>query len=295
MHCISQSPLACTDLWLTMSEAFIGGFDRTLGAAYAVSLPSFQGPLDLLLQLIEKEELDINAISLLTVTDQYLRTIATLEAIEPGALADFLVIASRLLYLKSLSLLPKPNTVEESEEESVDALIKQLLEYRRFKQAAALLQEREAQGLRVYVRTAPKPELERRLDLSNLDLNKLHNALRRVLQRIPSDPPMPRVKTYPITVAEQIENVRSYLHQRQQQAADGIEAQPITFTELLSRESTRLEVVVTFLAILELIKQRELSVEQENTFGEIILVPLATQANASVSGTGEPGEIEEVI
>ncbi len=255
-----------------MTEALIGGFDRTLGAAYAVSLPSFQGPLDLLLQLIEKEELDINAISLVAVTDQYLRTIATLEEVEPGALADFLVIASRLLYLKSLSLLPKPSTVEEAEEESADALIKQLLEYRRFKQAAALLQEREAQGLRVYVRTAPKPELERRLDLSNLDLNKLHAALRRVLQRIPSDPPMPRVKTYPITVAEQIENVRSYVQQRQQHAGNG-QAQSITFTELLTRGTTRLEVVVTFLAILELIKQRELSAEQESTFGEIILVP----------------------
>lgn len=278
-----------------MSEAFIGGFDRTLGAAYAVSLPSFQGPLDLLLQLIEKEELDINAISLLAVTDQYLRTIATLEAIEPGALADFLVIASRLLYLKSLSLLPKPNTVEESEEESVDALIKQLLEYRRFKQAAALLQEREAQGLRVYVRTAPKPELERRLDLSNLDLNKLHNALRRVLQRIPSDPPMPRVKTYPITVAEQIENVRSYVQERQQQAGRNGKVQPITFTELLSRGSTRLEVVVTFLAILELIKQRELSAEQENTFGEIILVPLAVQPDGSTLDTVAPDAMEEVV
>ena len=260
-----------------MSETLIGGFDRTLGAAYAVSLPSFQGPLDLLLQLIEKEELDINAISLMAVTDQYLRTIATLEALEPGALADFLVIASRLLYLKSLSLLPKPNVVEEAEEESIDALIKQLLDYRRFKQAATLLQEREAQGLRVYVRTAPKPALERKLDLSNLDLNKLHNALRRVLQRIPSDPPMPRVKTYPITVSEQIENVRSYLHQR---FTNSPNEPPITFTELLGQGSTRLEVVVTFLAILELIKQRELSADQENTFGEIILVPLMAQSEA---------------
>ena len=253
----------------------MGGFDRTLGAAYAVSLPSFQGPLDLLLQLIEKEELDINAISLLAVTDQYLRTIATLEAIEPGALADFLVIASRLLYLKSLSLLPKPNTVEESEEESVDALIKQLLEYRRFKQAAALLQEREA--------------------LSNLDLNKLHHALRRVLQRIPSDPPMPRVKTYPITVAEQIENVRSYVQERQQQAGHNGKVQPVTFTELLSRGSTRLDVVVTFLAILELIKQRELSAEQENTFGEIILVPLAAQPDGSTLDTVVLDAMEEVV
>jgi segregation and condensation protein A len=191
--------------------------------------------------------------------------------------------------------LPKPNTVEESEEESVDALIKQLLEYRRFKQAAALLQEREAQGLRVYVRTAPKPELERRLDLSNLDLNKLHNALRRVLQRIPSDPPMPRVKTYPITVAEQIENVRSYVQERQQQAGRNGKVQPVTFTELLSRGSTRLEVVVTFLAILELIKQRELSAEQENTFGEIILVPLAAQPDGSTLDTGAPDAMEEVV
>ncbi|MCE7983047.1 MAG: hypothetical protein DYG89_17825 [Caldilinea sp. CFX5] len=278
-----------------MTEVLIGGFDRTLGAAYAVSLPSFQGPLDLLLQLIEKEELDINAISLVAVTDQYLRTIATLEEIEPGALADFLVIASRLLYLKSLSLLPKPSTVEEAEEESADALIKQLLEYRRFKQAAALLQEREAQGLRVYVRTAPKPELEKRLDLSNLDLNKLHNALRRVLQRIPSDPPMPRVKTYPITVAEQIEHVRTYVQERQQQTGSSGKAQPVTFTELLTRGSTRLEVVVTFLAILELIKQRELSAEQESTFGEIILVPLAAQPDGSPLDPVVPDAMGEMV
>jgi segregation and condensation protein A len=268
-----------------MTEALIGGYDRTLGGAYAVSLPSFQGPLDLLLQLIEKEELDISEISLLAVTDQYLRTIARLEAIEPGALADFLVIASRLLYLKSLSLLPKPKMITaEDEEDSADALIKQLLEYRRFKQAALLLQQREEQGLRVYVRTAPKPELERRLDLSNLDLNKLHTALRRVLQRIPNDPPIPRVKSYPITVAERIADVRAYLQQRTQAYPHG-DGQPVTFVELLSRGSTRLEVVVTFLAILELMKQREVSAEQENTFGEIILVLTSGE-------TGEPNLME---
>lgn len=263
---------------LPMAETLLGGFDRTLGAAYAVSLPSFQGPLDLLLQLIEKEELDINEISLVAVTDQYLRTITQLEEIEPGALADFLIIASRLLYLKSLSLLPKPQTVSEEEEESADALIKQLLEYRRFKQAAALLQEREDLGLRVYVRTAPKPELERRLDLSNLDLNKLHMALRRVLQRIPSDPPLPRVKTYPITVAEQIENVRTYVRQRQAAHLQHSNDKPLTFTELLSHSATRLEVVVTFLAILELIKQHELIAEQDDTFGEIVLALVGRDA-----------------
>jgi segregation and condensation protein A len=256
-----------------MTEALIGGFDRTLGSAYAVSLPSFQGPLDLLLHLIEKEELHINEISLVAVTDQYLRTIASLAEMEPGALADFLVIASRLLYLKSLSLLPKPQVVTEEEEESIDALIKQLLDYRRFKQAAALLQAREEQGLRVYVRTAPRPDLERRLDLNNLDLNKLQMALRRVLQRMPSDPPMPRVKTYPITVAEQIETIRRYFQQRQSaHSSNGTASTPIAFTELLSQGATRVEVIVTFLAILELIKQQELIAEQDDTFGEIVLL-----------------------
>ncbi|MBX3014926.1 MAG: segregation/condensation protein A [Caldilineaceae bacterium] len=256
-----------------MLDSLIGGYDRTLGAAYAVSLPSFQGPLDLLLQLIEKEELDINEISLVAVTDPYLRTIAHLEELVPGALADFLVIASRLLYLKSLSLLPKPHPATEIEEDSADALIQQLLEYRRFKQAAASLQEREEQGLRLYARTAPKPVLEKRLDLSNLDLTKLHIALRRVLQRMPNEPPMPRVKTYPITVAEQIELVRAYVQQIYPSPVLEPPARPIFFTELLSQGGTRLEIVVTFLAILELIKQRELVAEQDATFGEIVLLP----------------------
>ena len=271
-----------------MSEALIGGYDRTLGAAYAVSLPSFQGPLDLLLQLIEKEELDINEISLLAVTDQYLRTITALEAMEPGALADFLVVASRLLYLKSLSLLPKPHVLEEDEEDSVDALIKQLLDYRRFKQVAALLAEREALGLRVYVRTAPQPAVERRLDLGNLDLAKLHMALQRVLQRIPSEPPMPRVKTYAITVAEQIDNVRSYLQTAHQQRARQGDTRNVAFTELLPQGATRLEIVVTFLAVLELIKQRELLAAQAGVFGEIILLPFASSPEAD-----EPAVLSE--
>ena len=103
--------------------------DHTIGASYPVTLPAYEGPLDLLLQLIEKEELDISEISLLSVTDQYLQTIEHLQEIEPGALADFLVIASKLLYLKSVRLLPKPQPpLDEDEEDVGDALIRQLLE-----------------------------------------------------------------------------------------------------------------------------------------------------------------------
>lgn len=255
-----------------------------LGSGYAVSLPAFEGPLDLLLHLIEREELDISEISLMAVTDQYLQTLELLEEIQPGALADFLVVASRLLYIKSRALLPKPAPPDdEDEEDAGDALVRQLIEYRQFKEVAAQLRQREDEGLRVYIRTAPRPELERRLDLSDLDMDALHRALRRALERIPDDPPMPRVKTYEITVAEQIENVRSYVESVQRRAA-GAQA-GVKFANLLSRQWTRLEVIVTFLAVLELIKQRELQVVQERTFGEIML--LAVDAQDAAAGDGD--------
>lgn len=258
---------------------------RTLGSAYPIELPAFQGPIDLLLQLIEKQELEISQVSLVAVTDSYLKTIEQLEEIEPGALADFLVIASKLLYIKSRSLLPQPRPVdeEEDEEEAGDALVRQLLEYRQFKEIANLLKAREDLGLRAYVRTESLPKLEKRLDLSNLSLTKLQAALRKVLQRIPTDPPLPTVKTYPITLAQQIENVRSIVREMIAQAKpENQQSQPqtkvqISFVELLSRGQTRVEVIVTFLAVLELIKQEELSAEQAGTFGEIVLVPLRLQ------------------
>ncbi|MFN8493411.1 MAG: segregation/condensation protein A [Caldilineaceae bacterium] len=247
---------------------------QPLGAAYPVTLPAFQGPLDLLLQLIEKQELDISEISLVAVTDQYLQTIDQMQEVEPGALADFLVIASKLLYLKSRSLLPQPRPPEEAgEEDSTDALLKQLLEYRQFKQVAESLKNREELGLRSYTRTAPRPTVEKKLDLSNVDLEKLRAALRKALQRIPNDPPMPRVKTYSITVAEQIEHVRTYLHTNINHTLTKPE-RPISFTELLGRSWTRIEVIVTFLAVLELIKQREIQVVQDELFGEIMVAPV---------------------
>lgn len=240
------------------------GAGRALGGAYAVELPTFRGPLDLLLQLIEKRELDINAISLVAVTDQYLQSIEQMEEREPGALADFLVVATRLLYIKSLTLLPRPQPVVEGEEEDPsDALIQQLLEYRRFKAVAASLQERQELGLRSYVRPALPPQVERQLDLSNVDVTKLHQLLRRALERLPGDPPLPRIKTYTVTVAEQIETVRSLLR-----------AGRVAFGELLGRPATRLDVIVTFLAVLELIKQEEVTAVQDELFGEISLYPV---------------------
>jgi segregation and condensation protein A len=268
---------------------------QLLGSGYAVRLPAFEGPLDLLLHLIETQELDISAISLVAVTDQYLQTLAQLEEIEPGALADFLVVASRLLYIKSYHLLPKPRPASEEDEEEAagDALVRQLLEYRRFKEVASHLRRREEQGLRVYVRTAAPPEVPARLDVSNIDVGKLQAALRRVLQRMPVDQPLPRVKTYAITVAEQIANVRAYLRAEASRRTQSGGNPGVNFQELLSRSATRLEVIVTFLAILELVKLGEIEVVQDSIFAEIQLSSHPAAADGAVNDGAKDGAVAE--
>ncbi len=249
--------------------------DQTHGAAYAVTLPVFEGPLDLLLHLIEKQELDISEVSLVAVTDQYLQSLEKLEEIQPGALADFLVVASRLLYLKSTRLLPKPVAAAEEEEESdADSLIRHLMEYRQFKRIAGDLQTRQEMGMRAFGRTPGVLDFSQReplpVDLGDLELSSLQAALRKALQRMPVDPPPPKVQPYTVTVAEQIEIVRQTIAQ-QMQAAGAREAVQVRFSELLGGKASRLEILVTFLAVLELIKQHELQAIQEATFGEILL------------------------
>jgi segregation and condensation protein A len=259
---------------------------QPFGSGYNVQLPSFQGPLELLLSLIEQNQLDISSISLMVVTEQYLRSVERLEVVDPGALADFLVVASRLLYIKSYSLLPKPRPpVEDEEEASGEALVRQLLEYRRFKEIAATLKEREEQGLRLFVRTAPVQDLPRRLDLTDVDVELLNLALRQALQRIPPPPLMPRIKSYTITVAEQIEIVRRALARAQ---GGGAGRTSLSFTELLSSASTRQEVVVTFLAVLELVKLRAIEVRQSELFGDILLEAVA--ADSETAATPVAGE-----
>ncbi len=252
-----------------------------LGAAYPVHLPVFQGPLELLLHLIERQELDISEVSLVAVTDQYLQTLQSLEEIEPGALADFLVVASRLLFIKSRALLPQPPAADEEEEENPgDALVRQLLAYRQFKQVAAALREREEQGLRAYARTAPVPKAVLAGSaaasppvLEPVGLEKLYAALRRVLERMPAESPAPRVHTYAITVAEKIADVRARMAACRQRSRQEGRRTGLAFHELLADSSWRMEVIVTFLAVLELIKRRELEARQTKTFGPIWLLP----------------------
>jgi len=228
---------------------------------YAVRLESFEGPLDLLLRLIEKAELDITTISLAKVTDQYLAHIRQLDEIHPDLLADFLVVAAKLILIKSRALLPRPPMPRDEEEDVGQDLVRQLEEYRRYKAASLCLREREEQGMRSFVRAAPPLVKPRGLAPGEVTLADLLAALQRVLASSPTVPVSTVVSPIAVSIDDKIQAVETAI-------AAG---QRVCFTGLLLGSRSRLEMIVTFLAILELIKRDRLIAEQGQAFGEIYL------------------------
>ncbi|MDX1663459.1 MAG: segregation/condensation protein A [Candidatus Promineifilaceae bacterium] len=229
--------------------------------AYRIELPIFNGPLDLLLHLIEREELDVTAISLTRVTEQYLEQVdSRRENIEH--LIDFLVVGARLVLIKSRALLPRPPVLPEGEEEEdpADALLRQLRQYKQFKQAAGWLQKREEEGLRSYLRVAPPPRVERRPDLSGVTLAALLQALRELLARAEAqERSVEVIRPRRITIEGQLRHLRRTLRSRKR----------IAFQELLGAAPDVVEVAVTLLATLELIKRQEIITYQPEPFGPI--------------------------
>jgi len=229
---------------------------------YSVQLDTFEGPLDLLLRLIEKAELDITTISLARVTDQYLAYIRELDRIEPDLLADFLVVAAKLIWIKSRALLPQPPQPQEEEEDVGQDLVRQLEEYRRYKAASEHLREREEMGLRCHVRAAPLIARPRVLPPGEISLGDLIAALQRVLATTPAVPASTVITPYTVTVEDKIRAIETAI----------AESPRVGFTSLLLRARSRVEIVVTFLAVLELIKRGRILAEQDEPFGEIHLV-----------------------
>jgi segregation and condensation protein A len=236
---------------------------------YEVKLTVFEGPLDLLLQLIERRELDITTVSLAAVTDQYLDYIGILANVEPDVLADFLVIAARLILIKSQALLPRPPEPEEQEEDLGQDLVRQLQEYRRFKEIAILLKDRDEQGLHSYIRLATTG-ITPRVQLEGVVLADLVEAMRRVLTTLPEELTVPDLPRPQFTIAEKISVIEN-----------AISAGRASFRSMLSEIRTRGEAIVMFLALLEMIKQQRVRVEQEQVFGEIMVV--AGNGNGSVA------------
>jgi segregation and condensation protein A len=235
-------------------------------SSYQVSLPVFEGPLDLLLHLIERQELDITQVSLALVTNQYLEYLAEISERDLDNLADFVVIAARLLLIKSQVLLPTPPATPSFEGEDEDAgadLVQQLIEYRKFKEVAGWLHEQEVRGLRSYVRIAPAPAMDRSLELGDVTLENLLDALREVLVVKPPGPTVDgEVAPLTVTVADQMDLIT------QKTARKG----RVSFLRLMGRAANRMEVIVTLLALLELVKQHRVAMRQDRAFGDILIL-----------------------
>jgi segregation and condensation protein A len=229
---------------------------------HSFRLPEFEGPLDLLLQLIEHRELDITRVSLASVTDQFLEVISRPGNIELSQLADYLIIAAKLILIKSRMLLPQPKATPAEEEDVGDDLVRQLREYKMFKQAAVFLRERERQGLRAYPRLAPPPRLTpTTVRLEGVSPDDLANALMRALRIRPTLPQGTLTVPLAVSIDHEIHRILDLTAMRAS----------VTFTHLLERAQTRIEIIVTFLAVLELIKRRQIRAQQDTLFGEIVL------------------------
>ena len=226
---------------------------------YNVAIPVYAGPLDLLLQLIEHAELDITAVALASVTDQYLAYIHQMQ-VPADEISAFLVVAAKLLQIKSEALLPRPPVREAGEENLGEALARQLQIYKRFKELASWLDERETRHLRTYLRVAPPLKLEGRLDLSDITLADLLAAAEGIFAEEAEKEALGTVISAPrITIREKIALIAERLGRNPN----------TTFNSLLGRKPTRLEVVVTFLALLELVKRYRVSARQAGLFSDI--------------------------
>jgi len=231
----------------------------------AVKTSIFEGPLDLLLHLIEREDLDITAVSLIQVTDQYLAALRTEHDIDLRALADFVAVGAKLLFLKSRALLPRsPDQIEADDleaEEIAQDLTAQLEEYRAFKSAASYLRELDDAGHRSFARIAPPPAGWQPTGLENVTMKKLLAALSRALERLPAETPPQRLSRPIMNLTE-----------RRQQVLDSVRRLGyLAFVNLIADCRTRFEAIITFMAVLELLKTEELSAEQDTSFGEIVL------------------------
>lgn len=225
-----------------------------------IKLQQFEGPLDLLLSLIEDQKLNITDIALAEVTEQFLSYVKDLEQIDPTALADYLSIAAKLLVIKSKAILPSLDVAEDDELEPEEDLTAKLILYKQFKEVAKYLRQLDSRGQQGFIRAAvfshkinffPDPQVTK---------TSLHEAIIHVLQELKELDNLPKAR-----VKEAV-SIQTKISDLQSRLASKIET---SLSELLAEAKNKDEVIVTFLALLELIKQRIFSVEQDILFTDV--------------------------
>ena len=231
-----------------------------------VSLEIFEGPLDLLLYLIKKDEVDIYEVSIERITDQYLEYIDTFKILNIELASEFIVMAANLMYIKSRTLLPRN---EQAPEEDIDEedprweLIRQLVEYKKFKDAANYLEKREVENQKFY--SAEQQfcdDLEEEGEpIVNVGIFELIQAFQGVLKRFDDEDDLTEIADDRFTVSDKIDYLITNISK----------GQKVKFYQLFEEASTKSEVLVTFLALLELIRLNEFQVRQNGILGEIEL------------------------
>jgi segregation and condensation protein A len=232
--------------------------------ALKVKLASFEGPLDLLLHLIRRDEVDIYDIPISRITHQYLEMIATMRLLDLEVAGEFLVMAATLMRIKARLLLP-PSPIEEIGEEDGDPrteLVRRLLEYRTYKEVAESMRGREEHRANVHPKGyLPRVESTELVPLKPVSLFQLLDALRGVLAR-KGEEAVHEVVLPPVTVEEKMLEIRAIMRQGYGQ---------MRFTEITTSCRTRIEVIATFMALLELVRQGEVAVRQYEELGDIWL------------------------
>ncbi|OHA00108.1 MAG: hypothetical protein A3G49_02080 [Candidatus Sungbacteria bacterium RIFCSPLOWO2_12_FULL_41_11] len=226
---------------------------------YTVKQGEFEGPLGLLLDLIEKEKLNINEVSLANVAEEYVKFVNSLENIDKEELAEFLVVAAQLILIKSRSLLPGL-AVSEEEEVSIEELQKRLEEYKRLKELSKELRKIAESGTRIFTREfyAGMPSVF--YPPKKVSPSLLQKIFEGVLNAIPKIEKLAEEKIRKIiTLEEKIRSLRGLLKEKIER----------TFSEITKTAADKIEIIVSFLAILEMAKQKFLSLEQDKLFGEI--------------------------
>jgi segregation and condensation protein A len=248
---------------------------------YNVKLEMFEGPLDLLLYLIKKNELDIYDIPIAIITKQYLEYIKLMKELSLDIAGDFLVMASTLIQIKSSMLLPsrEDETAEQEEEDPRAELIRRLVEYSRYKEAALLLNERSLLGRELFARTFPSPDLhvtEVVVEAPEIELFELIEAFRIILAKAPRET-FHEVSAQSISIAERINEILSLIQVKEL----------IAFEELFENSLDRDYLVTTFLALLELCKLKVIRVQQLTPHGPIRIRPAVNEMwNAPERGEG---------
>lgn len=242
------------------------------GAAYQVHLEKFEGPLDLLLHLIKRDEVDIYDIPIARITDQYLRYLDLMRDLNLDVAGEFLVMASTLMRIKVRMLLPvSPIATEEEEADPRERLVQQLLEYRKYKEVAEQLRAREESRRGLYERGLPETlDHTEPLPLKPVNLFDLLDMFRKV--QIRSNLPLQyEVESEGVYLEDCMERLREELAERGR----------VSFTQYMLRCRRRIEMIVNFMALLELMRLGEITAEQEDSFADIWIYP---------TGSAPPGE-----